>query len=419
MTITLHSHMKKILLFADIGGHEQQRYYHVGDEAMFYETYLWYKNNHPDWKFSALTWSEKQDRYLNFQPHLFWSQKPSWLFFLFFIVKVFIYKVFNLSLFSTSEFAWFSTVINNDVIHFTGGGNLSSNFRKWLYYCFLVLLITKVFNKKVILTSQTIGPFNKIDLQIAKVLFDQASVIGIRSKINPQDFFNDLNISQSKLISMLDSAYTRQNNKNKKKPRNYFLVGLSIHEWQNSSKKTRQLINSLIKKIRKKYQIRIILIPHHLTINGAGDDMTFMSKMLSSAKINRKTWSLFCQKISKHTVPANLIKSITSKVDLLITSRYHGLVFALSQNVPAIALNYDRYYQIKNNGILEMIYDNNSQNYSIELQDENALLNMFAKCDQLLRNNFQEKAKLAKINEKKFSSENTLNSVMEKLSFDD
>ncbi|MCL4208056.1 polysaccharide pyruvyl transferase family protein [Patescibacteria group bacterium] len=411
--------MKKILLFADIGGHEQERYYHVGDEAMFYETYLWYKDNHPDWEISALTWFKNNDHYINFAPHLLWSQRPSWAFFLFFVVKVFIYKVFNLSLLSASEFSWLSTVISNDVIHFTGGGNLSSNFRKWLYYCFLVLLIAKVFNKKVILTSQTIGPFNKIDLQIAKVLLNQASIIGIRSKINRREFFNDLNLSQSKLISMLDSAYTKQKNKNKKKPRNYFLIGLSIHEWKNSSKETHQLINSLIQKIRKKYQIRIILIPHHLTTNGVGDDVTFMSKMLSSAKNNQKTWNLFCRKISKHTVPANLIKSITSRIDLLITSRYHGLVFALSQNVPAIALNYDRYYQIKNNGILEMIYDSNPQNYSIELKDENALLNMFAKCDQLLRNNFQEKAKLAKINEKKFSSENTLNSVMEKLSFDD
>ena len=49
---------------------------------------------------------------------------------------------------------------------------------------------------------------------------------------------------------------------------------------------------------------------------------------------------------------------------MVISSRYHGLVFALSSNIPVLAINYDNYYTMKNNAILS-IYFKNLKKYSV------------------------------------------------------
>ena len=50
------------------------------------------------------------------------------------------------------------------------------------------------------------------------------------------------------------------------------------------------------------------------------------------------------------STPAEVVKLATANMNVVISSRYHGLVFALSSNVPALAINYDKYYSVKNNG---------------------------------------------------------------------
>lgn len=411
--------MNKILLFADIGGHEQERYYHVGDEAMFQETSNWYLSNLPHWKISALTWSTKKKNGINFSPHLLWLQKPSWLFFLLFILKILIYKIFTLSLFSKIESTWFQNIKNQNLIHFSGGGNLSSNFRKWLYYCFIVLLVAKLFKIKVILTSQTLGPFNKFDLIIAQFLLGQAQLIGIRSKIDNLSIFSQLNISQTKLVSMLDSAYVPQSTSTKTKNKNYFRIGLSLHQWKSTNSKTKHLMKALLKKIKSQYPVRLILIPHHISQNKKGTDIDYMKSIMTPPSLtSKKSWAKICYKFANHHSPNKLVKAVTAKVDLLITSRYHGLVFALSQNIPTIAINYDQYYKNKNIGILEMIYENNFGKYTVDFSDKKNKSDFSTKVSFLLKNNAKEKKKLQLINKKIYSDKNSLDSVMRNLDLD-
>lgn len=47
-------------------------------------------------------------------------------------------------------------------------------------------------------------------------------------------------------------------------------------------------------------------------------------------------------------------KNAVSQVDIMISARYHGCVFAVSQQIPVIALYYEEYWEHKNQGALSM-----------------------------------------------------------------
>lgn len=407
--------MKNVLLFADIGGHEHELYYHVGDEAMFYETYRWYKKNDFNWKTSAFTWFEQSKISAAFYRHLTWNKKPSWLYFLILTAKLFLYRITKISFFTKDEFSFIKTIEECNRIHFTGGGNLSSNFKRWLYYCFFVLLTARVFSKEIILTSQTIGPFTGIDKLFVPIFLNFPKLIGIRAQINKKDLFVNFKIFYPKVFSMLDAAYTQVKNTNFKSDKKNFIIGLSLHEWQGFTEETSELVTKIIENINSQYKIQIILIPHHLVPNHKGSDIIYMEKILQHVPIKIKTsWIKYTQKIFNHLMPANTIRTLTSRVDLLITTRYHGLVFSLSQNVPALALQFDSYYQNKNLGILEMIYGDSFDKYYVDVKKKNAANDAIQKLKNLIENNDVEKIKLKKIN-KLIHKKNNLNTIMNQL----
>lgn len=163
--------MKKIILFADVGGHEDQQYYHVGDEAMLYETHRWYRKYHPAYTLTVFSWfPTHSDMRCTEVPHLRWPKGRGSTYFLLLITKTLLWRLLDKSYFSKTELAVVTTIQQHDRIHFTGGGNLSSQFRPWLYYCFFVLFVAKLLRKEIIVTSQTIGPLTGID-RLSAVFF--------------------------------------------------------------------------------------------------------------------------------------------------------------------------------------------------------------------------------------------------------
>lgn len=49
-----------------------------------------------------------------------------------------------------------------------------------------------------------------------------------------------------------------------------------------------------------------------------------------------------------------VVSTFNSEMDIVFSTRYHGLVFALISDVPAIAINYDLYYRTKNDSAFIM-----------------------------------------------------------------
>lgn len=408
--------MKKVLLFADIGGHEYEKYYHAGDEAMLYETSRWYKKNHPNWELTLLSWFPIHSKLaIPEKPHLHWSKKRSYLYFPLLCAKLFCWKIAKISFFSSSESSLIETLQHHDRIHFTGGGNLSTQFRQWMYYSFFVILTAKLLKKEILLTSQTLGPITGIDKIFAFFILNLPNLVAIRESTNRIKEFLKNGIFLPKVEGMLDAAYTLPISKSQLSilRKKNLTIGLSLHAWEGWEKAVTLLVQKLLSSLSKKYSLTVVLIPHHLVFKSAGTDLEYMRKIAASLpkKVTVVTPSL--QTILKReTLPATYIKKLTSKVDFLLSTRYHGLIFALSENIPTIALQLDGYYQMKNKGALKMFYKGNASRYQVTIQDTKAFDQLLQKTTHIIENLREEKSLLQKINDKIATQEKTLNSVM-------
>lgn len=405
--------MKKILLFADVGGHDKKKFYHVGDEAMFYVTYRWYKNEHPKTELTLFSWHKTHKKLdITEELHLNWSKK-TYIYFPLLLAKVFIYRFLKLSFFTDNEFHFVNIIKKQDRIHFCGGGNLSSKFRSWLYYSFIVIAIAKLYKKQIILTSQTIGPIHKIDWLCSFIFLNAPQFIAIRAKTNKLTDFANTGIFRKKIIHMIDSAYTLPYKKNLMiKHKKTISIGLSLHSWKGHEEMCQELIEKTLLTVSKKYKISITLIPHHLMSGGEGPDIEFMKSIVrmlpSSVKVIIPDYS---QALSNYICPASYIKTLTSQTDLVLASRYHGLVFALSSNVPAISINYDRYYVLKNNGFLQFYWDKNSYRYQIDVAHKDAEKILWKRFSSILDDPLYYVRNLKKINAT-IGKKDTLCSVM-------
>lgn len=413
--------MKKILLFADIGGHEEENYYHVGDEAMFYETYRWYKTNHPRWKLTAASWTIAHSNLdIHETRHLSRPKINSKLLKKFYFPSLFIkfllHLLTNINLFSPSEYQLIMSIKKQDRIHFTGGGNLSSQFRPWLYYSFFVLFVARSFSKQILLTSQTIGPISGIDKLLANFIFNFSDLITVRSKLDVHNKKSS-NYFSYKIESMLDAAYNLPTKKNQPriKHKNNYVIGLSIHSWKGYERKTIELIKNVLVEFSKNHSLSIVIIPHHLTLKNESIDSFILKEIIAELPSTVSIYEPNSQKIiRKISVPATEIKLLTSRVDLLLTTRYHGIIFALSQNIPTIAISFDKYYQEKNTSTLKMIYGSDYKKYHVTVQDKHAYTKILKNMTTIKKNGMKEKARLQKINAIVSLAIPTLDTVMKK-----
>ncbi|HRN71180.1 MAG TPA: polysaccharide pyruvyl transferase family protein, partial [Candidatus Woesebacteria bacterium] len=150
----------KILLYADVGT-MNNGLYHVGDEAMFLETYRYYNEYHPKYILGVFSKGDSyQDLHITEYRHKKLPDHNQIVkYSLKLLCKVTLFRLLKLHVLSEEEKQYVDVIQQSDCVHFTGGGNLTSVYKEWLYRGLLTIYIARIFGKKVILTSQTIGPF--------------------------------------------------------------------------------------------------------------------------------------------------------------------------------------------------------------------------------------------------------------------
>lgn len=383
----------KVLLFANIGT-ASNNFYHVGDEAMFLETYNWYQKHHPKYKLSALV---SQPNHANLEiseitnPLEFQFINRKTLFKV--ILKTKILNLLNINLLTQKEDKLVSIIKSNNRIHFCGGGNITSLFSGWLYYSLLIIEISSIFKKEIILTSQTIGPFNYFDKIISKIILNKSKIIATRGNIKE---ILSLNLKHPKLLNMLDAAYNLPIKSNIKiPPQKNFRIGLSLHQWNENHILIRKIIK-ILSKINNHKKIEIVLIPHIIVNEEKEWDMGFMQSFFKNKNKIKIIKPKIKKILSSKPEVAFSIKNITSKCDLLITTRYHGLVFALSKNIPVLTFTEGEYYSNKNNNILKLYYPKKYHYYT--LNKKTRIKEIYQKIYNIIQNNQEEKKYLKRIN---------------------
>ncbi|MFC1571787.1 polysaccharide pyruvyl transferase CsaB [Candidatus Margulisiibacteriota bacterium] len=241
------------------------------------------------------------------------------------------------------RFGWLKilrTMLRTDLF-ISGGGTLFQNItsqRSLLYYLGLVLL-AKLFRKKVVVLGQGFGPLkgiftrlltrfilNKVDLIMLrdKNSFDAAQKLGIRKPrmeltADPTATLALTSAEEGKKILSLEGI------KKDKRP----LVGVVLR------KPVRGLAENFIRVVAEtadwlatthNYYPVFILYKYP-------DDIDITSKVMKLMEQDSSIIFRVCQ--------AKEMLALTSQLDLLVGMRLHSLIFATMNSVPALGLSYD------------------------------------------------------------------------------
>lgn len=373
---------RSVLLVGDVGMRDNG-YYHVGDEAMLYQNYLLYERA-GNFQTSTLTWATTPiHRFGN--EHNFWEmptgkeggariaelcrQARRWQRFPFLRV-------------STRLKEYIGLIAAQDLVHISGGGNLNSLFPRELYARALVIRLAKILGKPILVTSQTIGPLtDEADKRVAGTSLDAASVITVRDRNFSPRVLEELGVTGPQISIAPDDAFFLE-----PPPRDllapYLIpgrnetgklkVGVSLHRWATgASGALSQIVTGALVELAEQIPLEVYFIPHLFMDNNALDDGLYMREIADRLppEIARRVITREDIERYPHPIKEPLIKGLTAAMELVIATRYHALVFALSSGVPALALNYDDYYATKNRGVLELMWEEDAGAFDLCVND--------------------------------------------------
>lgn len=395
----------KVLLFANVGT-DHNGFYHIGDEAMFHEIYKKYREESPQSQLTALVSLPLKKR-----PHLIEQRGLPWpdthgkaaqRYFIKLILKSLFWRVTHKTLFSSEQQEIFDLVQAQDRIHFTGGGNLTSLFQSWLYYALLIIFWGKLLGKEIVLSSQTLGPFYGSDVLFAALFLNLPQSIEVREKIDGKFPLHEFGILLPKVTGGRDAAYTLTPATSFTLPAKKadYRIGLSLHSWGNIGPQMQKHMIKLLTDLSHKHTVELVVIPHIITQMMDTQDSVFMKKIVTRLPKTIRVFSLGYKEImSSAAEPASTIKYLSGAVDLLITSRYHGLIFGLSLSTPCLTFMPDPYYRRKNGNALAFYYaESEWEKYTLEIVGHNVQQKNNEKVQYLLQNNKKEKQKLRSFN---------------------
>jgi polysaccharide pyruvyl transferase WcaK-like protein len=136
--------------------------------------------------------------------------------------------------------------------------------------------------------------------------------------------------------------------------------------------------------------IKVIFLGHELRIAGDNQkDDSYLCKWLSD-KVNHENVNYIDAYLS-----ARQVKSIIGCCSLILSSRYHALIAALSQGVPAVALGWSHKYNELMNSVgladkalnMDLGVDHALHHIDEMIQNREALINILGQCVHELKNN--------------------------------
>ncbi|MGM0378133.1 MAG: polysaccharide pyruvyl transferase CsaB [Bacillota bacterium] len=234
-------------------------------------------------------------------------------------------KNFNVNPISRSKFKDIIFSIKSSDLVIGGGGSLLQDITssKSLYYYLAIILISKLFGKKVIFLFSGIGPVNKsFNQKLLKWVLNKVDYIVLRD-YKSEKFLKKLNIKTEMEVSA-DAAFLLNTSKNKKVDKK--IVGISLRPWTHNELVLKEIKKMIKYLIKKDYNIKLIplMIP---------DDLEYTKRL--EMKFGKKI-----ELIDKNLTIEKYNKEI-QKCDFIIGMRLHSLIFSAINETPFIGIEYD------------------------------------------------------------------------------
>lgn len=237
-----------------------------------------------------------------------------------------------------------------DGLILSGGGNLSSTWPDLLYCRAALIQLARIFGKPAVVLGQTIGPRLRDDeRRLLGEALSSARFVGVR-ELPSATLALDLGLPLERLWYQCDDALFLDEVRNPietSDPSSTPTVAVTIDSQIRASGEN--LFGAFVRQLRELAEVtgaHLILVPHFY-----GDESTHGLSDLTEARALAEQLGL------RHTVIAAGLEPIqarqlTANASLVISSRYHPIIFALGASVPAIGIYGDEYCRIKLQGAL-------------------------------------------------------------------
>lgn len=317
-----------------------------------------------------------------------------------------IFKILFLAYIFTSTFLWaliyrlfkinFSIILtrkirriskefrSSDLIVAIGGGYIRSkpgimetiNLLIVLHPIFLALIL----GKRIILYSQSIGPFaTGFQKFVTRLALNRVKLIMARED-HTLDALNELNIKKEIILRTIDVGFLFEEKSNlslhevmgKEAVDGKILVGITVRKWLSLEKQKHfeSEIAKFVDLITKDNKILVVFIPQVSSSLHNDDDRDVASRIL--AQIDNKDQVVNLTGIYTH----HEIKSFYKSLDFIVGTRFHSVIFSLTSFVPAIAIE----YEYKTSGIMK---DLGLSKWVIKMEDVTAE-NLFERFEKLI-----------------------------------
>jgi polysaccharide pyruvyl transferase WcaK-like protein len=291
-----------------------------------------------------------------------------------FIARFFLYKLIGTRLQKESYLhGFFHQILSADVLFFSGGGYVNGLW--WsdgLYSKTFPALVARLAGVSVILTSQGLGPFqHPLDRFVAWLLFSSCVVIGVRDgefskttvkSISSQSIARVINTGDDALLvsaaSKLEitSIFLTEGIPNT--ANELIVVNLrdSSSYQAGYEKPPFDIAAVVLDELLEHPGRHVVFVP--ISYHSEDGDRESASKIMKSMHHYDRA------SIISGQYSPSIIKGIIGQAHIAIGTSYHFLLFALSQNIPVLALYQDAYYKQKLEGLCAMY---GQQQYCISL----------------------------------------------------
>lgn len=241
-------------------------------------------------------------------------------------------------------------IFNVDGVLISGGGNLSSTWPQHLFERTALIYIASLLNKPVVVSGQTIGP-NLDDehaLLIARTL-PLINLLGTRD-LDSMRLALSLGISPAKVEYQVDDAMhlRSQMPENAADILKQPYAAVTFHAFAAPEEEERALtiLANQLDRIADQTGLHFVFIPHV----GQDDSGTAFSDL----RVGKRLAGLLKKHMTVLDIEnARRVVWWTQHAAMVISTRYHPLVFGLSGGVPCLAIYTDEYTRIKLQGALK------------------------------------------------------------------
>ncbi len=230
-----------------------------------------------------------------------------------------------------------SIVMKSDVL-ISGGGSLLQDVTgvKSLLYYLSIIVLAKIFGKKVMIYSQGIGPLkSNIGKKLVSLVLNHVDCITVRDEASKKllknigvkksikvtadpvlcQSFEEINLESGKKIIIRNGIQKKQQ-----------IVGISVRNWNNLKEYKKAIAKLADKLVLEGYQV--LYIPFHFPddISACRDTMRLMKEEAFILKDNISVHEMF---------------SLIGNLNLMVGMRLHSLIMSVVMNIPVVGISYD------------------------------------------------------------------------------